>query len=353
MVTHRFPWAYGQARRGFADAKHLRASGELGLGILQSLRWDEAEVRAVALPAVTTLASLDNLYETECARLKSITPLAILKTIISKLRLPNMVNLARLNLVPDTQPPGGTDLKGFLRSYLSTHPKAEICVTGHSMGGAMSPTLALWLADTRGTPKRSGSMDFGSENSGACMVVCRAYQEDGHSDIATTDIDFGAAPRRITQAGRRHRYGRDYHGAVHFLGEALQPCGNISGLTEKLKRRPIARSERAEHGGPTVDADAETQRRLDVACEFGTDLIDVAPYVRRRHERLLGSGRCVCMRAEHAHNTVAGDAYNVAAIGQNGGTGRLHVAIDDEQRVEWQAPSGKPYRVRAGRCAMP
>lgn len=152
MVTQ-VPWEYPKPA-GIPDAK-ISESSKLGLGILQSLRWDEAEVRAVALPAVTTLASLDNLYETECARLKSITPLAILKTIISKLRLPNMVNLARLNLVPDTQPPGGTDLKGFLRSYLSTHPKAEICVTGHSMGGAMSPTLALWLADTRGTPNEA------------------------------------------------------------------------------------------------------------------------------------------------------------------------------------------------------
>ena len=155
MVTP-VPWEYPKPA-GIPDAK-ISTSSKLGLGILQSLRWDEDEVKAVALPALTTPASLDNLYETECARLSSIAPTAILETIISKLRLPNIVNLDRLNLlpkVPDTQPPGGTDLKGFLRSYLSTHPEAEICVTGHSKGGAMSPTLALWLADTRDTPNEA------------------------------------------------------------------------------------------------------------------------------------------------------------------------------------------------------
>ena len=79
-----------------------------------------------------------------------------------------------------------------------------------------------------------------------------------------------------------------------------------------------------------MDADAETQRRLDVIGEFGTDLVDVAPDGRRRHERLPRSGRRVCMRAEHAHDAVAGDADDVTAIVQNGGAGRLNVSIDDE-----------------------
>src|SRR5580692_6101304 len=103
-------------------------------------------------------------------------------------------------------------------------------------------------------------------------IVAAIDQKHGHFHIAAADIDFGAAPRRMAPAGRRHRHGRDYHGAVHFLGEALQPCGNISGLTEKLQRRPIGRPERTEDGGTAVDADAEAQRRLDVACEIGTDL---------------------------------------------------------------------------------
>lgn len=40
---------------------------------------------------------------------------------------------------------------GLIRDFLKTQTSApiEVTVTGHSLGGALSPTLALWLSDTR------------------------------------------------------------------------------------------------------------------------------------------------------------------------------------------------------------
>jgi hypothetical protein len=46
----------------------------------------------------------------------------------------------------------GPNLTHFLRAALETAPgEVEVAVTGHSKGGALSSTLALWLAQTQGT----------------------------------------------------------------------------------------------------------------------------------------------------------------------------------------------------------
>jgi hypothetical protein len=45
-------------------------------------------------------------------------------------------------------PDGETTLTGFLAEQSTVHPALRIDVTGHSLGGALSPALALWLADT-------------------------------------------------------------------------------------------------------------------------------------------------------------------------------------------------------------
>jgi hypothetical protein len=41
-------------------------------------------------------------------------------------------------------------LEDFLATEASTYPGLRIDVTGHSLGGALAPTLALWLSDTQG-----------------------------------------------------------------------------------------------------------------------------------------------------------------------------------------------------------
>jgi hypothetical protein len=52
---------------------------------------------------------------------------------------------------PEAGLPGtGATLTDFLRTV--TGEKVQICVTGHSLGGALAPTVALWLADTQKIP---------------------------------------------------------------------------------------------------------------------------------------------------------------------------------------------------------
>ncbi|MDC0722818.1 lipase family protein [Nannocystis bainbridge] len=51
------------------------------------------------------------------------------------------------NMKPDAQlPGGGRTLVEFLRTIVSQ--KVQITVAGHSLGGALAPVVALWLADT-------------------------------------------------------------------------------------------------------------------------------------------------------------------------------------------------------------
>jgi len=48
-------------------------------------------------------------------------------------------------------PGAGLSLLQFLQEAANEKKETEICVTGHSLGGALAPTLALWLKDIQGT----------------------------------------------------------------------------------------------------------------------------------------------------------------------------------------------------------
>lgn len=52
-------------------------------------------------------------------------------------------------MVPAAGPVAGKTLSQFLAEYGKGQPALQIDVAGHSLGGALAPTLALWLADTR------------------------------------------------------------------------------------------------------------------------------------------------------------------------------------------------------------
>jgi hypothetical protein len=60
-----------------------------------------------------------------------------------------MLGLDTLSGMRDPTSNGGQTLKEFIRDFLREKSKAEIYVTGHSKGGPLSSTLALWLADTQ------------------------------------------------------------------------------------------------------------------------------------------------------------------------------------------------------------
>ncbi len=52
-------------------------------------------------------------------------------------------------MTPEIEPGQGQTLTAFLTAQSKAHSSLRIDVTGHSLGGALAPTLALWLADTQ------------------------------------------------------------------------------------------------------------------------------------------------------------------------------------------------------------
>lgn len=90
-------------------------------------------------------------------------------------------------------PGSGTHLVDFFREELRSKPSAEVIVTGHSLGGALSPALALFLADTQG---RRNGWDPGRAASLSCVAF--AGPTPGNRDFALyLDQRIGSVTERV------------------------------------------------------------------------------------------------------------------------------------------------------------
>lgn len=89
------------------------------------------------------------------------------------------------------QPGAGTTLEEHLKA--NTTADTRILVTGHSLGGALAPALAQWLADTQGL---EGKWD--PARLAKVSVVCFAGPSPGNTAFASyCDGPSGVQPRRL------------------------------------------------------------------------------------------------------------------------------------------------------------
>lgn len=95
------------------------------------------------------------------------------------------------NLKPSTNIPGeGFDVQTFLAQTVQNLDTAEVTVSGHSLAGALAPTLALWLSDTQ--------HQWDPNNKAAVSVYAYAGPTSGNADFAAySDSQVGAAMQRV------------------------------------------------------------------------------------------------------------------------------------------------------------
>jgi hypothetical protein len=84
----------------------------------------------------------------------------------------------------------GRSLRELLQQMVSAQDIRQIWVTGHSLGGALAPTLALWLEDTR--------EQWDPHNKATLGVVALAGATPGNEDFASYyDSRLGQSTRRL------------------------------------------------------------------------------------------------------------------------------------------------------------
>lgn len=162
-VQFREPWPYDAAAK--AAGAMISESTALGISILQSLKWSDAEIAAQPVAGPPSSAAAEASHEQAGSSLESWAQ--SIKAMLAnrgagnslESKLPGLADFSNETFNPisilergaaSTQPPDGQNLLAFLKSHADKHRDAEVIVTGHSKGGALCSTLALWLADIRG-----------------------------------------------------------------------------------------------------------------------------------------------------------------------------------------------------------
>jgi hypothetical protein len=149
MVARQVRWPYGKS----TSTAHISLSTALGLRVLQHLRWDEGASRLPIEHQETIPNSSDGWTRAIGVRLLDYSLTDTLQGLDQKLQRIAEENFDPLSLfgrITELAPGPGSDLLTFLKEQVARSPRVNICVTGHSKGGALSSTLGLWLADTQG-----------------------------------------------------------------------------------------------------------------------------------------------------------------------------------------------------------
>jgi Lipase (class 3) len=182
MVTHQVPWAYGnqQAMQG----AEVSASTMIGLGILQHLTWSDAQAAAPPAPF--------NPRDLLQARLTSETASTVIQTLglnVRELVAERFNPLKLLRKHADAALiSNGKSVKEFLADQISKVPASEIFVTGHSKGGALSSTVALWLKDTQG-PQATASEQWDPQSKATINCYSFAGPTAGNEAFAKHSDD--------------------------------------------------------------------------------------------------------------------------------------------------------------------
>jgi hypothetical protein len=94
----------------------------------------------------------------------------------------------------------GVTLVAFLQAAVAAADGARVrvTVTGHSKGGALAPTLALWLADTQGPAANDETVAWDPHRQAAVRTVAFAGPTAGNAAFARhSDAVIGAACHRV------------------------------------------------------------------------------------------------------------------------------------------------------------
>jgi Lipase (class 3) len=149
------------------------------------------------------------------------------------------IGLAALqNLKPCAGIPGtGQLLLEYLRGVVANNSSVTVTTTGHSLGGTMSSTMALWLADTQGTANVARADQWDPNNKATVACFCFAGASGGNQDFATySDNRIGARTQRIWNSLDvvPHAWNIAQLQQIPSLYEPLiQPDATIQGLVSK------------------------------------------------------------------------------------------------------------------------
>ena len=131
-------------------------------------------------------------------------------------------------------PPGlpgqRTTLREFLTSALANNPgeKIRICITGHSLGGALAVAVAMWLHDTRRGHLPSAQKPWDAEERATLSVVPFATPTPGNADFARWfDDNLGSCCDRVTNQLDvvSHIWDRD---TIQHLPDLYQPRARMN-----------------------------------------------------------------------------------------------------------------------------